>query len=114
MRVCSPVVLSYLDAHFEPLCPRKDYWIVACCFLLLCVLSNTSLKTPIFTPNGLREDTAVWKTPSSTPICNYLIVQWLWKNNGVAWGRPGVHIVGGVPPKPPHPPDDDCNYDFPV
>ena len=25
MRVCSPVVLSYLDAGFEPRCGRKDF-----------------------------------------------------------------------------------------
>ena len=34
MRICSPVVLSYLDAGFEPCCGRKDFWI-ACCLLLL-------------------------------------------------------------------------------
>ena len=26
MRLCSPVVLSYLDAGFEPRCGRKDFW----------------------------------------------------------------------------------------
>ena len=26
MRLCSPVVLSYLDAGFERRCGRKDFW----------------------------------------------------------------------------------------
>ena len=34
MRLGSPVVLSYLDAGFEPRCGRKDFW-GACCLLLL-------------------------------------------------------------------------------
>ena len=34
MRVYSSVVLSYLDAGFEPRCRRKDFWIT-CCLLLL-------------------------------------------------------------------------------
>ena len=33
MRVCSPVVLSHLDAGFEPRCGRKDF-LLACCLLL--------------------------------------------------------------------------------
>ena len=37
MRVCSPVVLSYLDASFEPMCGHKDFW-TACCLLLLLLL----------------------------------------------------------------------------
>ena len=43
MRLCSPVVLIYLDAGFEPQCGRKDFLNAcllladasACCFLLL-------------------------------------------------------------------------------
>ena len=35
MRVCSPVVLSYLDAGFEPRCGRKDFLSACCCCLLL-------------------------------------------------------------------------------
>ena len=34
MRLCSPVVLSYLDAGFEPQCGRQDFW-TFCCLLLL-------------------------------------------------------------------------------
>ena len=34
MRVRSPVVLSYLDAGFDPGCRRKDF-LLACCSLLL-------------------------------------------------------------------------------
>ena len=33
MRLGSPVVLSYLDAGFEPRCGRKDF--LTACFLLL-------------------------------------------------------------------------------
>ena len=38
MRLCSPVVLSYLDARFEPRCGRcgpKDFLLACCCLLLL-------------------------------------------------------------------------------
>ena len=35
MRVCCPVVLSYLDTGFEPLCPGMDFLIAYCCLLLL-------------------------------------------------------------------------------
>ena len=34
MRLGSPVVLSYLDAGFEPRCGRKDF-LLACLLLLL-------------------------------------------------------------------------------
>ena len=33
MRVCAPVVLSYLDVGFETRCLRKNFRI-ACCYLL--------------------------------------------------------------------------------
>ena len=33
MRLCSPVVLSYLDARFEPRCGPNDF-LCACCLLL--------------------------------------------------------------------------------
>ena len=38
MRRCSPVVLSYLDAGFEPRCGPKDILIACCCCLLLLLL----------------------------------------------------------------------------
>ena len=31
MPLCSPVVLSYLDAGFEPRCGRKDFLLACCC-----------------------------------------------------------------------------------
>ena len=34
MRLCSPVVLSYLDAGFEPRCGHKDFLTACCCLLL--------------------------------------------------------------------------------
>ena len=46
MRVCSPVVLSYLDAGFDPWCGRKDFWTASscCCCLLLLLLLLLLLK----------------------------------------------------------------------
>ena len=37
MRLGSPVILSYLDAGFEPQCGRKDFF-CACYYLLLLLL----------------------------------------------------------------------------
>ena len=42
MRLCSPVVLSYLDAGFEPRCGRKGFW-TACCLLPLLLLAPTAV-----------------------------------------------------------------------
>ena len=49
MRLCSPVVLSYLDAGFEPPCRRKDFSCVCyccccccCCCLLLLLLKRVA------------------------------------------------------------------------
>ena len=48
MRLCSPVVLSCLDAGFDPRCGHKDFW-TACCYccllllLLLLLLSRLEL-----------------------------------------------------------------------
>ena len=47
VRVCSPVVLSYLDAVFDPRCVRKDSWIA--CRRFLPALEH-ELKTPTFHP----------------------------------------------------------------
>ena len=38
MRLCSPVVLSYLDAGYEPWCGRNDFLTACCCLLLLLLL----------------------------------------------------------------------------
>ena len=38
MTIRSPVVLSYLDAGFEPRCGLKDFWGACCCLLLLLLL----------------------------------------------------------------------------
>ena len=37
MRICSPVILSYLEDGFEPWCPRKDF--LTACWLLLLLLA---------------------------------------------------------------------------
>ena len=44
MRLCSPVVLSYLDAGFEPPCGRKDFWTDRCLLLLLLLLLLSRLE----------------------------------------------------------------------
>ena len=45
MRLCSQVVLSYLDAGFEPLCGRKDFWTARCLLLLLLAAVAAAAKT---------------------------------------------------------------------
>ena len=45
MRLSSPVVLSYLDAGFEPRCGRKDFLSACCCLLLLLLLLAAAAKT---------------------------------------------------------------------
>ena len=67
VRVCSPVDLSLLDASFEARCRCKDFWIL----LLVACSSTLTQKRPFFTPNGPRQDTTVWKTTSSSPICTH-------------------------------------------
>ena len=42
MRLGSPVVLSYLDAGFEPRCRRKGFWTACCCLLLLLLLKRVA------------------------------------------------------------------------
>ena len=37
-RLGSPVVLSYLDAGFEPRCGRKDFLLACCCCYCFCLL----------------------------------------------------------------------------
>ena len=90
MRACSQVVLSYLDAGFEPRCRHKDFWVGRTLDrpLQLAAYSSTLTgKHPFFTPNGPWEDTAVRKTLSSSPIRNGLIVQSLWTSNIVVRNR---------------------------
>ena len=54
MRIRSPVVLSYLDADFEPRCGRKDFWTfcllllaVACCCCYLSLLKRVAQPWPL-------------------------------------------------------------------
>ena len=56
MRICSPFVLGYLDAGFEPRCGRKDFLTAcllllllaaACCWLLKRVAHHWSLKSGV-------------------------------------------------------------------
>ena len=49
MRLCSPVVLSYLDAAFEPRCGRKEFW-TFCCLLLLAMLLGLLLLKRVAHP----------------------------------------------------------------
>ena len=43
MRLGSPVVLSYLDAGFDPRCGHKDFWTACYCCLLLLLLAACCL-----------------------------------------------------------------------
>ena len=49
MRLRSPVVLSHLDAGFEPRCGRKDFWTACLRLLLLATVRRIVLKRLIFT-----------------------------------------------------------------
>ena len=44
MRICSPVVLSYLDAGVEPQYRRKDFWTACLRLLLLATVRRIVLK----------------------------------------------------------------------
>ena len=69
IRVCSPVVLSYLDAGFEPRCCRKDFW-TFCLMLLLLLLKRVAhpwtLKGGVKTRQGKLS--SVIKTRTRTEL----------------------------------------------
>ena len=46
MRVCSSIVLSYLDASFEPQCVRKDF-LTACCLRLLAAVAAKTCRSSL-------------------------------------------------------------------
>ena len=46
MRICSAVILRYLDAGFEPLCPRREFRCI--CLMLLFRLLMRAPKRRIF------------------------------------------------------------------
>ena len=54
MRLCSPVVLSYLDAGFEPRCGRKDFLTACCCLLLLLLLLLKRVAHPWPLKGGVK------------------------------------------------------------
>ena len=115
MRLCSPVVLSYLDAGFEPRCGRKDFltasprlqlgpsWVLVLLNELEITVEEsplaskmflrgqydrpeTGLKSGLFSPRNRPPcGTTAWHTPYSPPICILLMAQSLWKNNGPHW-----------------------------
>ena len=55
MRVCSPVVLNYFNAGFEPRCRRKDFWIACCCCLLLLLTAATKICCSPLNPKKGRK-----------------------------------------------------------
>ena len=64
MRLCSPVVLSYLDAGVEPHCRRKNFWTACLRLLLLATVTETRLKKGSFSPqNGSPCGTTAWYMP---------------------------------------------------
>ena len=74
MRVCSSVVLSYLDAGFEPRCGRKDFW-TACllaCLLLLLLLMLKRVAHPWTLKGGVKprqgKPSSVIKTGTNTEL----------------------------------------------
>ena len=64
MRLCAPVVLSYLDARFEARCGRKDFW-TACCLLLL--LAKTCCS-PLDPKRGCKTSIEYIKTRTRTEL----------------------------------------------
>ena len=58
MRLCSLVVLSYLDTGFEPRCGGKDFWTACCCCLLLlaccCLLLLKRVAHPWTLKGGVK------------------------------------------------------------
>ena len=54
MRLGSPVVLSYLDAGFEPRCGRSDFWGACCCLLLLLLLLLKRVAHPWPLKGGVK------------------------------------------------------------
>ena len=57
MRVCSPVVLSYLDAGFEPQCGRKDFFTACCCCLLLLLAAAEMCRSSLDPKKGCKTST---------------------------------------------------------
>ena len=47
MRLCSPVVLSYLDAGFDPRCRGNDFLLACCCCCLLLLLKRVAHPWPL-------------------------------------------------------------------
>ena len=54
MRLGSPVVVSYLDAGFEPRCGRKDFLTACCCLLLLLLLLLKRVANPWPLKSGVK------------------------------------------------------------
>ena len=83
MRIRSPVVLSYLDAGFEPPCGRKDYSCACCCLIpswvlvLLNALEITVEERPLalkmcLHDHDVRPETRLKKgsfSPQNGPLC---------------------------------------------
>ena len=76
MRLGSPVVLSYLDAGFEPRCGRKDF-LTACLLLLLlaaacCLLLLKRVAHPWTLKGGVKprqgKPSSVMKTRTRTEL----------------------------------------------
>ena len=73
MPFCSPVVLSYLDAGFEPQCGLKDFLsacllllLAACCYLLKRVAQPWTLKGGVKPRQG--KPSSVIKTRTMTEL----------------------------------------------
>ena len=93
MRVCSPVALSYLDAGFEPRCPRKDF-LIACCLLLLAVAKMCC--SPLDLRRGVKPRQG---KPSSVKKKILLMRPWVGERGGggqtALRGLEGSRYLGG-------------------
>ena len=72
MRLCFPVVLSYLGAGFDPRCRRKDFSCVCCCCCCLLLLLLKRVAHPWTLKGGVKprqgKPSSVIKTRTRTEL----------------------------------------------
>ena len=73
MRICSAVVLSYLDAGFEPRCPQQDFFnhlllLLGTCCMLKCVTHPWTLRR-VVKPRQGKPSSVTRKYRARSPNC---------------------------------------------
>ena len=73
MRLCSPIVSSYLDTGFEPRCGHKDFWnlcLLAACCCCCSLLKRVAQPWPLKGGVKPRQGKPSWviKTPTRTEL----------------------------------------------